>query len=206
VLDCYDVSVQPQTRPRPSLILVPLQPHLCLATLPVCGLHTQATRPLSLCHYFPIGSVLLSVCLLWCLLLSVGHTGQLIVSIMYIGAMSRGGERSSWFSRPLTHCASLTPYIMNIAVNPKDTLVPMLLPALTAPSKSVGTIGSHEKYSVSLVEYYHANDKPYIRSIKIQDYASKPSRDIHLTSPSPCGHILRFRSSQHAAHSPSPTA
>jgi len=108
VLDCYDVSVQPQTRPRPSLILVPLQPHLCPATLPVCGLHAQATRPLSLCHYFPIGSVLLSVCLLWCLLLSVGHTGQLIVSIMYIGATSGGGERSSRFSRPLTRCASLT--------------------------------------------------------------------------------------------------
>jgi len=116
MLDCYDVSVQPQTRPRPSLILVPLQPHLCLATLPVCGLHAQATRPLSLCHYFPIGSVLLSVCLLWCLLLSVGHTGQLIVSIMYIGAMSRGGERSSRFSRPLTRCARYATYVYILTV------------------------------------------------------------------------------------------
>jgi len=65
LLNGYDVSVQPQNRPSSSLRPAPLQPHLCPATLLVCGLHAQATRPQSLCHYFPIGFVLLFIRLLW---------------------------------------------------------------------------------------------------------------------------------------------
>jgi len=49
MLDCYDISVQPQTRPLSSLRLAPLQPHLCLATHTLFVAYTPKPHGHNLC-------------------------------------------------------------------------------------------------------------------------------------------------------------
>ena len=104
VLDCYDVSVQPQTRPRSSLTFVRRYTPFVAYTPKPHGHNLCAT----------ISLLVLSYCLyVFCVdcsyLWATGHASY--CSDHVYRCDERGGERSSRFYRPLTRCARYANYV-----------------------------------------------------------------------------------------------
>jgi len=104
VLDCYDVSVQPQTRPRSSLTFVRRYTPFVAYTPKPHGHNLCAT----------ISLLVLSYCLyVFCVdcsyLWATGHASY--CSDHVYRCDERGGERSSRFYHPLTRCARYANYV-----------------------------------------------------------------------------------------------
>jgi len=101
VLDCYDVSVQPQTRPRSSLTFVRRYTPFVAYTPKPHGHNLCATITLLVLSYCPY-----VFCVDCSYLWATGHASYCLDHVYRRD--ERGGERSSRFYRPLTRCASLT--------------------------------------------------------------------------------------------------
>jgi len=104
LLDCYDVSVQPQTRPHSSLTFVrPHTPFVAYTPKPhghnLCA--TISLLGLSYCPYV--------FCVDCSYLWATGHASY--CSDHVYRRDERGGERSSRFYRPLTRCARYANYV-----------------------------------------------------------------------------------------------
>jgi len=101
MLDCYDVSVQPQTRPRSSLTFVWRYTPFVAYTPKPHGHNLCATITLLVLSYCPY-----VFCVDCSYLWATGHASYCLDHVYRRD--ERGGERSSRFYRPLTRCASLT--------------------------------------------------------------------------------------------------
>jgi len=104
VLDCYDVSVQPQTRPRSSLTFVRRYTPFVAYTPKPHGHNLCATITLLVLSYCPY-----VFCVDCSYLWATGHASYCLDHVYRRD--ERGGERSSRFYRPLTRCARYANYV-----------------------------------------------------------------------------------------------
>jgi len=104
VLDCYDVSVQPQTHPRSSLTFVRRYTLFVAYTPKPHGHNLCATISLLVLSYCPY-----VFCVDCSYLWATGHASY--CSDHVYRCDEQGGERSSRFYRPLTRCARYANYV-----------------------------------------------------------------------------------------------
>ena len=104
MLDCYDVSVQPQTRPRSSLTFVWRYTPFVAYTPKPHGHNLCATITLLVLSYCPY-----VFCVDCSYLWATGHASYCLDHVYRRD--ERGGERSSRFYRPLTRCARYANYV-----------------------------------------------------------------------------------------------